>query len=276
MKHTILLLFVLFLQLKSFGQLDYDRMKKTVQNLETAVQKEDFWNELLRQDQHVLLALKDNKAHDRKSFENMIYTALMFEIHGTDSYPRNNMVAILNLSHNRIPEAQLAYWPIISKGKDIPVLKGFYEQLFPSYMLESVSLTFYNYSLVNQDKMYPKLLSKLEKQEGLAASQKLFEIYQRTNSEELMVKKVLGKWKKQHFENTTEEGFFEFILLSDGAVYVKRDGRFLKLLLKDKSKSGKLYQIENEPFGWQYNFDKEGNLSFSDEEGKVLIAYSKA
>lgn len=250
-------------------------MKITVENLETTVQKEDFWNELLRQDQEVLLQLKDKKEYDFQSLENMIYTALLFEIHGTDSYPRNNMVAILNLSHNQIPDAQLAYWPIILKGKDIPVLKGFYERLFPAYMLESVSLTFYNYSLVNQENIYPKLLYKLEKQEEFLVSEKLFEIYKRTNTEGLKVKKVLGKWKKQLFENTTEEGFFEFVLLSDGTVSVSRDGRFLKLLLKNTSKSDKLYQIENEPFGWQYKLSKEGNLSLLNEEGKVIIAYSK-
>ena len=276
MKPIIFLLFVFFTQLKSFGQLDYNRMKNTVQNLETTVQKEDFWNELLRQDQEVLLQLKDKKKFDFQSFENMIYTALLFEIHGADTYPRNNMVAILNLSHSQITEAQLAYWPIILKGKDIPVLKGFYEWLFPAYMLESVSLTFYNYSLVNQENTYPKLLSKLEKQEEFLVSEKLFEIYQQTNSNSLKIKKVLGKWKKQSFENLNEEGFFEFVLLSDGAVSVSRDGRFLKLLLKNTSKSEKLYQIENEPFGWQYKLSKEGNLSLLNEEGKVIIVYSKA
>ena len=143
-------------------------------------------------------------------------------------------------------------------------------------MLESVSLAFYNYSLVNQENIYPKLLSKLEKQEEFLVSEKLFEIYQQTNSNSLKIKKVLGKWKKQSFENLTEEGFFEFVLLSDGAVSVSRDGRFLKLLLKNTSKSEKLYQIENEPFGWQYKLSKEGNLSLLNEDGKVIIAYSKA
>lgn len=272
----IFLLLVFFAQLKSFAQLDYNRMKITVENLETTVQKEDFWNELLRQDQEVLLQLKDKKEYDFQSFENMIYTALLFEIHGTDSYPKNNMVAIVNLSHSQIADAQLAYWPIILNGKNIQVLKGFYGQRFPAYMLESVSLTFYNYSLVNQENIYPKLLCKLEKQEEFLVSEELFKIYERTKYDGLKVKKVLGKWKKQSVENFTEEGFFEFVLLSDGTVSVSRDGRFLKLLLKNTSKSEKLYQIENEPFGWQYKLSKEGNLSLLNEEGKVIIAYSKA
>lgn len=273
MKNRILCLF-LFLSIKLSAQIDLEKISLEIRDLKSASQQQNYWDKLYAEDQQILVNIISAEKHDALSLEIMIKTTLFVEIHGIDSYPKNNPIAVLNLSHCSIGEAQLAYWPIILKCFEKGGLIQIFGGKFPTYELEAIALAFYNYSLANQEAIYPKLTSKLKNPKQYKVSERLYEIYQ-NRKYNIGVIQLIGKWKNQPFENSIEEGFFEFVLASDQSIYLSRNGRFEKLVLNSNLNSVKKYKIEKEPFGWQYIFKDNGDLSLVDETGRVLIQYSQ-
>jgi hypothetical protein len=199
----------------------------------------------------------------------MIRTALIFDIHVIDAYKPNNTLPILNLSHNNIGQSQIAFWPIIEKCANVGGVINSFGGKYPAYELESVSLTFYDYSLINQELKYPKLLNKL--------SEILSKSFQYQNKlRELHEIEVLNNWYLQSFKNRKGKGEFSFVKMSDDCVYLKSHGRIQKLeLVKIKSKS-KVYRIENEPFDWEFVYGNDGSLTLIDDEKNKLIEYTLA
>jgi len=273
MKNRILCLF-LFLSIKLSAQIDLEKISLEIRDLKSASQQQNYWDKLYAEDQQILVNIISAEKHDALSLEIMIKTALFVEIHGIDSYPKNNPIAVLNLSHCSIGEAQLAYWPIILKCFEKGGLIHVFGGKFPTYELEAIALAFYNYSLANQEAIYPKLTLRLKNPEQYKVSERLYEIYQ-NRKYNIGVIQSIGKWKNQPFENSIEEGFFEFVLASDQSIYLNRNGRFEKLVLNSNLNSVKKYKIEKEPFGWQYIFKDNGDLSLVDETGRELIQYSQ-
>ena len=87
--------------------------------------------------------------------------------------------------------------------------------------------------------------------------------------------KSYGKWFNQTFENSKEDDYFELIKMNDKSVYIKNRNRIQKLNLVRSKKQTKTYRIENEPFGWFYQLEKNGTLVLKNSDGKILIQYSK-
>jgi hypothetical protein len=209
----------------------------------------------------------------------MVRTALLFEIHGDKVYKPNNLVPILNLSHNNISKSSIVFWTILEKCKMVGGMIDSFGGTFPAYQLECVSLDFYNYSLNQEEKveMYLDLRKKLNQIKTSDIVTALIESY---NSQKqlhtLKEIKRIGKWSLQSVENEILEGSFEFIKMSDNNTYVKQNNKIQKLILIKKHKGVKTFKIENEPFGWNYELLKNGTLFLKDDKNKVLIQYAKA
>ena len=138
-----------------------------------------------------------------------------------------------------------------------------------------MSLTFYNYSLFNQEKKYPTLVSKLSEIETADIVDELLKSFQHQNDlRKLSEVEVLNRWYRQSFKDRIDQGEFSIVKMSDDNLYLKKYGRIQRLeLLKTKSKS-KEYRIENEPFGWKYDYGEDGSLSLIDEKDNELIKYT--
>jgi hypothetical protein len=92
----------------------------------------------------------------------------------------------------------------------------------------------------------------------------------------LKEKKVLAEWFVQHFIDLKEdEGTFAFVIMSDDEIYIKKNINIQKLELIEKRKNSKIYKINNEPFGWTYDYGNDGNLTLRDENENILIEYTK-
>jgi hypothetical protein len=166
------------------------------------------------------------------------------------------------------------FWPIIEKYKDVidQIMKN-----YPAYPLESISLRYYGYSLLYQDKIYDNLISKLQStssNEDLIL--KLITSYNNfKTSHSLKLRKSIYKWQYQPFKDKKEEGFFEFVKMSDGKWYIRTNYGILQNINLISKKDGfKYYQIDGEPFGWIYKLGKNGSLSLL-ENDKILIEYTK-
>jgi hypothetical protein len=208
----------------------------------------------------------------------MIKTTLIFDIHKTRGYNSNGnsgFVPILNLSHNRIGQSQIAYWPIIEKCAEIGGAIESFGGEYPAYQLESVALTFYNYSLFNQKEKYPALVSKLSEIETADIVDELLKSFQRQNDlRKLTEVEVLNNWYLQSFKDRIDEGEFSIVKMSDDNLYLKKYGRIQRLKLLKENKTSTIYRIENEPFDWKYVYGEDGSLSLIDENNKELIKYT--
>ncbi|TVZ49856.1 hypothetical protein [Olleya sp. Hel_I_94] len=279
MKKNIVILFILVLSLSScHSQIPIEKFRAEIEKLDTEKEISEYWNKLHKIDQEILVNTLDLRIADSISISNMIKTTLIFDIHKTKGYNSNGnsgFVPILNLSHNRIGQSQIAYWPIIEKCSEIGGAIESFGGKYPAYQLESVSLTFYNYSLFNQEEKYPTLVSKLSEIETVDIIEELLKSFQHQNDlRKLSEVEVLNSWYRQSFKDRIDEGEFSIVKMSDDNLYLKKYGRIQRLeLLKTKSKS-KEYRIENEPFGWKYDYGEDGSLSLIDEKDNELIKYT--
>jgi hypothetical protein len=279
MKNNIAILLILFLSLGScHSQIPIEKFRAEIEKLETEKQISEYWNKLHKIDQEILLNTSDLRIADSISISNMIKTALIFDIHGTKGYNSNGLsgfLTIINLSHNQISKSQIAYWPIIKKCKEIGGAIESFGGKYPAYQLESVSLTFYNYSLFNQEEKYPILISKLSEIETVDVVDKLLKSFQHQNElRKLNEVAVLNSWYVQSSKERIDESEFSIVKMSDDNLYLKKYGRIQRLeLFKTKNKS-KEYRIENEPFDWKYDYGEDGSLSLFDEKDNELIKYT--
>lgn len=275
----MLLLLTLVLSLHSCtSQIPIEEYRVEIEKLDTEKEINDYWNTLHKIDQEVLLNTRDLRTADSISISNMIKTALLFEIHDTKGYNPNGysgFLPILNQSHNHIGQSQIAYWPIIEKCKTIGGAINSFGGKYPAYQLESVALTFYNYSVFNQVEKYPELLKKMSALKSEDIVSDLLKSYEYQNElRELREVAILDTWYLQNHKDRIENDEFSIVRMSDNNIYLKKYGRIQKLeLLKDNTTS-KVYSIENEPFGWSYIYETNGSLNLIDEEGKALINYT--
>lgn len=249
-----------------------------ISNLKTEKEIDDYWQKLYILDQDVLVgSLKEQSKIDSLSIANMIRTALIFEIHGKESYKSNNLVPILNLAHNYVNGASsLAFWPIIQQTKEIGGAIDSFGGKFPAYQLEAITHEFYDYSVFGQAAIYPKLEKRLNNIEYKKVSDQLLEIYSKQlEIENLEQLELIGTWQRQRFKNKpdTTLGNFEILKLSDNNTYIKRFNR-LQLLKIDKTKSNStIYRVNDEPFNWTYELTNNGDLILLNDEGEILINY---
>ncbi|MFD0962939.1 hypothetical protein [Pseudofulvibacter geojedonensis] len=279
MKQNITTLLTVLLIINfSFSQIPIEEYRTEIENLKTEKKINEYWNKLYKIDQDILMNTTNLKIADSISISNMIKTALLFDIYGTKGYNPNGTsshISIINLTHNYIGESQIAYWPIIKKCAEIGGAINSYAGKYPSYELESVTTTFYNYSLLNQEQKYPKLLSKMNEIKTVNIVDKLLNSFKYQNQmRELFEVKVLHHWQLQSFKNLKEEGVFSFVKMSDNNIYLKKHGRAQKLELVRNQGKSKIYRIENEPFGWNYIYGEDGSLSLIDDEQNELIKYT--
>ena len=272
--HIIIVFY--FITFFNYSQIAIKKIESEILNLKNQNDIDDYWNELNHLDQDILVNIKNNFQHDSLSLEMMIRTALMFKIHGTNALEKSNPIALINLSHCNVSEAQIAFWPIILECSKKGGIIDFFGGKYPAYELESISLKFYNYSLLNQESIYPLLLNKISCDSINTISDKILNIFKKQKRNyELKPIKCYGKWFNQPFENIKEDDFFELIKMNDKSVYIKNRNRIQKLNLVRSKKQTKIYRIDNEPFGWFYQLEKNGNLFLKNNDGKILIQYSK-
>lgn len=278
MKNLTIFLIQFLLTEACFAQIPLEQYKTEIKNLKTADDIELYWGKLYEIDQTVLVYEKDISKSDSISIDLMIRTALLFQIHDTIGYNRfGNLLPVLNLAHSSLGTCQLIYWPIIEKCAKIGGGIESHGGTYPAYELETVTLNFYNFSLLNQELKYPDLLNKLKGKEYDSIVNRLSSIFfDQKSIYKLSEQKVIGAWINQPFSNLKEESSFEFVVMSDGNYYVKQHDRFQKLNQTNKKKGKRIFSIENEPFGWTYCLGKDKNLVLLDEKGEILIRYTKS
>ncbi len=248
-----------------------------VSELKTEADIEAYWNTLYNLDQ--ITYLKETKnpiSGDSISLTNMMRTALVFEIHGTKAYKPNNSVPILNFTHNYIGDSNLAFWPIIQECKKVGGSIESFGGGFPAYQLEGISMSFYDYSLLDQNSEYPRLLKKLNSKDYNKVSTELINIIEQQNKlAQLKEVEVIGQWKRQPILNYEDNGHFEFVIMSDDNLYLRRKHRLQKLIETTLNDVKKTYRINNEPFGWSYTLENK-TLSLIDDQDKTLIIYNSS
>mgnify|MGYP003462407706 CR=1 FL=1 len=278
MKKILILLFIISINL-SFSQIEIDKYRTEITNLDSDIKFENYWRQLLDIDQNILVNTRDHKKADSISSSLMVRTALLFEIHGDKVYKPNNLVPILNLSHNNISESSIVFWTILEKCKTVGGMIDTFGGTFPAYQLECVSLGFYNYTLNQKEKeeMYPDLRKKLNQIKTKDIVTALIESYNyQKQLYTLKEIKSIGKWSLQSFKNVILDESFEFVKMSDKNIYIKQNNKIQKLIMLKKHKEVKVFKIENEPFGWNYELLKNGTLFLKDDKNEVLIQYTKA
>lgn len=257
-----------------YSQIPVENYKKEISNLKTLEEVSVYWDQLGNIDQNILLKENNTIKYDSISTSLMIRTVLMFELQNEKTFQLYKFVPVLNMSHTNNAASAKLFWPTIEKYK---IVISKISEFYPSYPLESIGLNYYGYSLFKQDAIYDRLISKLQSNvsnekliEQLLSSHKEFE-----KIHSLKQVKSLFKWQYQPFKDLKEEGFFEFVKMSDGKLYVKKSyGVLQKLILTKKKNKFKYYQIDGEPFGWVYKLGEDGSLCLM-ENDTVLIEYTK-
>lgn len=258
------------------AQIPVNVYRQEISNLKTDNDIQVYWEKLNKIDQEILVNLDDTKKSDSLSIDNMIRTALIFEMHGKKVYKPNNVVPILNMSHNSNGSCQIAFWSIIKECANIGGIINNIGGKYPAYQLEGIGLTFYHYSLLNQESKYPELIKKMDSLSNNNVVENLLNAFEnQKKSYKLKSIEVLNEWYIQPFTDLKEKNKFSFVLMSDNEVYLKKFNYIQKLsLLKTENKT-KIYRIENEPFGWTYEYRNDGSLCLRDENENKLIEYSK-
>lgn len=273
MKKTFRLFFLLFVEI-CFSQIPVESFRNEISNLKSIDEVSIYWDKLLDIDQNILLNEKDLIKKDSISTSLMIRTVLMFEYHNESTFRLYKIAPVMNMAHCSNSNSAKLFWPIIEKYKDVinQIMKN-----YPAYPLESISLRYYGYSLLNQDKIYDNLISKLQSTSSnedlilkLITSHNNFK-----TTHSLKLRKSIYKWQYQPFKDVKEEGFFEFVKMSNGKWYRRTNyGILQKINLISKKDGFKYYQIEGEPFGWIYKLGKNGSLSLLDND-EILIEYTR-
>ena len=183
------------------------------------------------------------------------------------------------MSHNEIGESSVVFWPIIEKCAKVGGIIETFGGVFPTYEIECVSLDFYNYSLFeekNKEK-YAELREKLNQIKTDDIVTALIESYNyKKKLYTLKEIKSVGKWSLQSNKNEILDESFEFIKMSDNNIYIKQNNKIQKLIMLKKHKGVKIFKMENEPFGWNYELLKNGTLFLKDDKNEVLIQYTRA
>jgi hypothetical protein len=279
-KNIAIILTILFSVNFGFSQIPLEEYRAEIEQLETDTQVNEYWKDLHKIDQEILVNTSDLKIADSISISNMIKTAILFDIHETKGYNSggySGFLPILNLSHNYIGQSQLAYWSIIEKCAEIGGAIDSFGGKYPAYQLEQVSLTFYYYSLFNQETKYPNLVRKLSKIKTVNIVDELLKSLEYQNElRKLSEVAVLNSWYLQNHKDRIDEGEFSIVKMSDDNVYLKKYGRIQKLELIKTGAKSKTYRIENEPFGWNYVYGNDGGLTLIDEKENELINYTLA
>jgi hypothetical protein len=279
-KNIAIILTILFSVNFGFSQIPIEEYRAEIEQLETDTQVNEYWKDLHKIDQEILVNTSDLKIADSISISNMIKTAILFDIHETKGYNSggySGFLPILNLSHNYIGQSQLAYWSIIEKCAEIGGAIDSFGGKYPAYQLEQVSLTFYYYSLFNQETKYPNLVRKLSKIKTVNIVDELLKSLEYQNElRKLSEVAVLNSWYLQNHKDRIDEGEFSIVKMSDDNVYLKKYGRIQKLELIKTGAKSKTYRIENEPFGWNYVYENDGGLTLIDEKENELINYTLA
>ena len=273
MKKTFYLFILFFVEI-CFSQIPVESFRNEISSLKSIDEVSIYWDKLLEIDQNVLLSEKNLIKRDSISTSLMIRTILLFEYQNEYSFKLYKIAPVMNMAHCSNSNSAKLFWPIIEKYKVVinQIMKN-----YPAYPLESISLNFYGYSLLDQDKIYNKLISKLQNtfsNEELIS--KLITFHNNFKaSHSLKEIKTIFKWQFQPFKEMKEEGFFEFVKMSNGKLYKRTDDGILqKINLISKKDGFKYYQIEGEPFGWIYKLGKNGSLSLLDND-EILIDYTK-
>jgi len=260
----------------SSAQIPIDVYTSEISQLKTRKEIDGYWKNLENLDQNVLLKIENQKKYDSMAVCNLIRTTLMYKIHGSKAHKSNNVTPIINLSHNYNGMSSISFWPIIKKCSELGgVIKSFGGS-YPAYELEAISGTYYGYSLFGQEAKYPELIKKLNNKQKNTVIENLLKAFEYQNKlYNLKTNNVLNSWTLQSFKDRKENGFFEFVRMSDNSIYLRKHGRLQKLTLVKTKTTSKIYEIENEPFGWYYEYKNNGDLSLYDDKNEVLIEYTK-
>ena len=158
MKKIFYLSLLLFINI-CFSQVPIESYRNEISNLKTIDEVGVYWDKLLDIDQNVLINEKDLIKGDSISTSLMIRTILMFEYQNENSFKLYKITPVMNMAHCSNSNSVKLFWPIIEKYKDVidQIMKN-----YPAYPLESISLRYYGYSLLYQDKIYDNLISKLQ------------------------------------------------------------------------------------------------------------------
>ncbi|ADF51586.1 hypothetical protein ZPR_1247 [Zunongwangia profunda SM-A87] len=277
MLRILTLLIICTLSFNCLSQIPTEAYREEIKALKTDDEIADYWKIINELDQEVLLKTEDRFRYDSISVDNMIRTSLLFKIHGNKGYvliskTSSAILPIVNLAHNRDAKINLAYWSLIANEE---IIKRFKTSLFPSYTLESLSLSAYDYSLVNQESRYAYLLEKLAEMPAeddlVKRLEKLFSEYKITK--DLEVLDVIGEWQNQAFKNQKTGGNFQLVKLADQNFYFLRfDSRIL--LEKIEKDAVDIFKVSGYPFGWYYTYNEEGELILYDQNDEILIEYS--
>lgn len=256
--------------------LPLDDYKKEIQ----ALNKEDyyrFWEELNSFDQNVVLGAKDYKVFDSLSLVTLIKSALFYELKGDSIFLAPNTYNEFFFIHNQIPKANLDFWPLLIKQKEITgnVL------MYPSYQLEGLTGSFYDYSVFGQDSIYDTLLAKIKPHQSKSLSDALVETYLETKRlQKFSVIDQVGIWHRQRFKDGPIDpklGDFELLKLSDNNLYLRfNEARFIPLDIIDTNDEKLIFETKYEPFGWYYVHNDKGDLSLYNEKDILLVTYTKA
>jgi len=153
--------------------------------------------------------------------------------------------------------------------------------MYPSYQLEGIAGSFYDYSVFGQDSIYDGLLSKLNSLKKSKVSDALIETYK--NEKRINNLKEVGKigtWNQIRYKNQkdfTGLGNFELIKMSDNNYYFRiKEKRLKQLEIIIENDDFLKFKTKNEPFDWYYELKKDGSLSLFNEKNNLLISYKKA
>ena len=268
-----LFFFISHCQKKEDFDFPIEEYKQEIQKLK----KEDYskyWKKLIDFDQNILMNETNYKVYDSLSMVSLIKSALLYEIKGDSIFYFGNSDNEFFFAHNHIPKANIDFWPLLMKQKEITGDLIMY----PSYQLEGLSYSFYDYSLSNQDSIYDNLLSKIKSNSNKKISENLLDTYKEIKRiQNLSIKSQLGTWYRKKFKKRpNEKGKFELLELSDDNYYLRYDEtRFKPLEIIKKDNNNFIFKTKYEPFGWNFILRKQGDLSLNNEKGKVLINYQK-
>ncbi|WP_400081027.1 hypothetical protein [Winogradskyella sp. R77965] len=281
MRILLLTLFLVVFSCKNDTQhfFPIESYQNEISNLKTDEQISSYWKKLYDLDQVTYLKeTKTQKEGDSISVANMIRVALIIETHGKESYKPNINAPWVVHAHNYISKTSLAYWPIINQLISTNKGKNSINQNYPSYYLEGISLTFYDYSLFNQNNIHEILVNKLNGIKYSKVSTSLQNAYSQHRSfMKLNTKEVIGTWQRQNFKNNIDKslGNFQILTMSDNRTYIKRDNRLQLLKTEDETLKLVKYKIDQEPFNWHYELTNTGELSLKNDKGEILIEYKK-
>lgn len=236
-----------------------------------------YWEKLNDFDQNVVLEAKNYKSYDSLSLVTLIKSALFYELKGDSIFNAPNTYNEFFFIHNHIPKSNLDFWPLLLKQKELTGKL----LMFPSYQLEGLTGSFYDYSVFEQDSIYDKLLSKIKPNSDKTLSKDLIDTYLETKRiQKLSVKEQLGIWHRKRFKTESYDspkGNFELLKLSDNSYYLRfNKARFKPVKIIEKNDKSLKFKPKHEPFGWCFLLDNEGHLSLINEKGDLLIAYKKA